>query len=233
MHRRRPRLCSQPVARNRQVGEPRKHRRRAVLQFDPGVSARLASTGISRGIPSRDGDQRSLRVQRARAYRNAARERAVRVSAREQPHFPGDDSRLGPPHSLSPLKQTRSAPLRSVSAGVGSCSRKPNVSVPDMRAAPEINHKWHPLLRASAPAPRSSGASRKPLDEEIAVVNAEDHPGLDPTAARIILDRGLVRRADFAQPRPFAARISPIRKPPPICTSSPREMITSGFFRVK
>ena len=153
------------------------------------------------------------------ACRNGGREERSRFSAATV-RAPAMMPACGPPRSLSPLKVTRSTP----------CFETPTVSA-RVRRARSVRCRNAPLPRSSTKGKRSranvaiSSVGRrfdKAAHEEVAAVDFQNHRGLfgpSPWGNR---------RASFcwwrrsrAGSAPLASRISGMRKPPPIWTSSP------------
>ena len=105
----------------------------------------------------------------------------------------------GPPNSLSPLKQTRSAPAFNSSAAVGSCSAIPNDSVANMAPLPRSSTNAIRFFRASALISFEEGDSTKPLMKKLLRCTLRIIAVSGPMACSIIVERCLVGCADFAQ----------------------------------
>ena len=138
----------------------------------------------------------SLRARRGRACRSAARgaaDGAAGGSTRSA--RPTTIPACGPPSSLSPLKQTRSAPSASEPRAVGSS--------PTSTKAPEprSSSSGRPCARATAASSFSDGRSAKPTTRKFDWCTRRSSAA-SAVAARVVVGGArAVRRPDLDQPR--------------------------------
>ena len=102
----------------------------------------------------------------------------------------------GPPRSLSPEKQTRSAPARRLSAGVGSsadASERTRAEVVDERELVRRSRS-----RRALPSSRTLG---EPDDAEVRLVHAQEDGGLRPDRPLVVGGACAVRRPDLDESR--------------------------------
>ena len=101
----------------------------------------------------------------------------------------------GPPSSLSPEKQTRSAPARRLSAGVGSSPTRP--SAPEPRSSTSGNS----LARATAASSPSRGCSENPTTRKFDWCTRRSEGRLRPDRPFVIGGARAIRRSDFDETR--------------------------------
>ena len=103
----------------------------------------------------------------------------------------------GPPSSLSPEKQTRSAPASMLDRARGLVQQVRQV---EQRAGAEVVDQRHVSTRQLRQL-RQPGVGREPDDPEVRLVHPQDRPRLARDRLAIVRDAGAVRGADLHQPR--------------------------------
>ena len=101
----------------------------------------------------------------------------------------------GPPSSLSPEKQTRSAPAASGSFADGSSREL------DEDARAEVVDERQPVAARDRRELRERRQLREADDAEVGLVHAQDQRRLGADRALVVGRARAVRRADLAQPR--------------------------------
>ena len=233
--RRRSSAARRAAARRRRRGRPspRPRRRRSRQPLAPArappraARASIRSTGTSRSARSGRGRARASPSSAASVSLSArsARWSGCRRSRSTSSARPTTIPACGPPSSLSPEKQTRSAPAARLSRADGSSlrgcvTRHARAEVVDERQA----------VRARRPRPSSAtdGCSVKPTTRKFDWCTRSNTRRLGPDRALVVGGARAVRRPDLdAAARPERASTSGMRKPSPISISSPRETSTS------
>ena len=187
-------------------------------------SSSMRSTGISRRARSGSASTASVPSSAASVSLSArsARCSGWRRSRSTSSARPTTIPACGPPSSLSPEKQTRSAPAARLAAAVGS---SPSV---EQRSPSRGRRRAGARLAARAPRARASDGCGEPDDPEVRLVDAQQRRRLGPdrvARSRPTLVRFVVPTSTMRAPE--RARTSGMRKPSPISTSSPRETTTS------
>ncbi len=189
----------------------------------------MRSTGIVRTASSGSRYSASVASSPASVILSARTARAIGCSRQRAtaPRRPTMQPACGPPSSLSPLKSTRSAPASRASATRGSPAQAPGGEI-GQKAAPDV----HQVRDCGVPAERGdvgrAGRGDEPALLEVGAMHGED--GGD-VRRRVRGDSPRGGCGWWCRPRGAgrrsAARMSGIRKDPPISISSPREIRTS------
>ena len=121
-----------------------------------------ASTGMSETLPQRCASVVTWSAARHSLSQRSARKSGSRLSEVMKRCLPAMMPACGPPKSLSPLKQTKSAPSFRASAGIGSCSSGAKEAVDASAPLPKSTTNGIRRLRASCAISCVRGDSTKP-----------------------------------------------------------------------
>ncbi len=152
-----------------------------------GTSSRVAGSSASASVPSSAASV-SLSARSARCS-GCRRSRSTR-SAR-----PTTMPACGPPSSLSPEKQTRSAPARRLSAGVGSSPIRRE------RARAEVVDERELVAPRDRGELRELRALREADDAEVRLVDAQENSRLRPDRVLVVGSARAIRRSHLDEPR--------------------------------
>ena len=208
----------------------------AFLQFARSAFAGNARTGIAAKFFARCRFDRRLQRGKRHLVATQRAEERLTFQGGDETRFARDDS------GLRAAEQFVAAETNQVGAGAQRFAGRRFVFdarrvFPSLTIAPlpRSSTKRNPFLaRERGDLRRSKATPTKPLMKKLLRCTLRIIAGLrSQSRLRNRCSVVLFVAPTSRRRAPLASRISPMRKPPPIWTSSPREMITSGFRLVK